>query len=44
MKPSTSPANLPAPARHLIGLALLAGSVGFTGVLSFVHILLELFD
>ncbi|WP_280854983.1 MULTISPECIES: hypothetical protein [Acetobacterales] len=39
-----NPSLLPAPARRLAGLALIAASVGFTGVLSFVHILIELFD
>ena len=39
-----NPSLLPAPARRLAGLTLIAVSVGFTGVLSFVHILIELID
>jgi hypothetical protein len=39
-----NPVTLPAPARRLAGLALLVAGVGFTGLLSFVHILVELFD
>ena len=37
-------AALPAPMRRLAGLALLAAGIGFTGMLSFVHVILELFD
>ncbi|WP_280842989.1 hypothetical protein [Pararoseomonas baculiformis] len=39
-----NPASLPAPVRRIAGLALLAASVGFTGALSFVHVLVRLFD
>jgi len=38
------PAPIPAPARQALGLVLLAGSVGFTGVVAFFHVLLSLFD
>ena len=44
MKPAPLPAGLPAPARPLAGLLLLGCSLGFTGLLSIVHILVELFD
>jgi len=37
-------ATLPAPMRRLAGFALLAAGVGFTGLLSFIHVLVELFD
>jgi hypothetical protein len=35
---------LPTPARRLAGLALLAAGLGFTGLLSFIHVLVRLFD
>ena len=35
--------NLPAPARQILGFALLAGSVGFTGVLAFARAIGGLF-
>ncbi|MFH5926707.1 hypothetical protein [Roseomonas xinghualingensis] len=38
-----NPASVPTPARRLAGLALLAAGVGFTGMLSFIHVLVELF-
>ncbi|MFC7736171.1 hypothetical protein ACFQX4_09995 [Roseomonas sp. GCM10028921] len=39
-----NPDSLPAPVRRLAGLALLSAGVGFTGLLAFIHVLVELFD
>jgi len=36
--------TLPAPARRVAGLALIGASVGFTGLLVFFNVLLELFS
>ncbi len=43
-RPAGPLATLPAPMRRLAGFALLAAGVGFTGLLSFIHVLVELFD
>ena len=37
-------ATIPAPFRRLAGLGLLAAGVGFTGLLSIIHVLVEIFD
>ncbi|MFC0388538.1 hypothetical protein [Muricoccus vinaceus] len=36
--------TLSAPVRRIAGFALLAAGIGFTGLMSFVHVLVELFD
>ena len=33
-----------APARRIAGFALLGAGIGFTGLMSLVHIMVELFD
>lgn len=42
--PARPVAALPAPMRRLAGLALLAAGIGFTGMLSFACVVMELFD
>ena len=44
LRPDMNAIALPAPVRRLAGLALVAAGVGFTGLLAFVHVLVELFD
>jgi len=44
MKPALPTAGLPAPVRPIAGLVLLGCSLGFTGLLSIIHVIVRLFD